>query len=129
MENGCIYDGKCRLSIVVYEAKCKCCGKVYIDYTQQKLKTCVNQHFSDTRRVMNCEIQTDSFAKKFAMHCEDKIEDGSMDRERTSDIRDLVEIKVLRKGNSITCNKSFGKLNCLLCINERIAILKKHEKR
>ena len=55
----CAYDGKCRSSMVVYEAKCKCCGKAYIGNTQQKLKTRMTQHFNDTRKVVNCGVQID----------------------------------------------------------------------
>ena len=38
-------------------------------------------------------------------------------------MRDLVEVKVIWRGNPISCVKSYGKLNCQLCMNERIAIL------
>ena len=31
---------------------------------------------------------------------------------------------ILWKGNPISCSKSFGKLNCLLCMKERLLILK-----
>ena len=42
-------------------------------------------------------------------------------------------MKILWKGNPISCSKSFGKLNCSLCMKERLLILKalgdKKEKR
>ena len=109
--------------MVVYEAKCKCCGKAYIGNTQQKLKTRMTQHFNDTRKVINCGVQIDSFAKHFAEHCEEKIKNGTLKKVKTSDERDLMVIKVLWKGNQISVMKSFGKLNCQLCMNERILIL------
>ena len=34
-----------------------------------------------------------------------------------------MEVKVIWKGNAISCGKSYGKLNCQLCMNKRIAIL------
>ena len=33
-------------------------------------------------------------------------------------------MEVIWKGNPISCSKSFGKLNCTLCMKERLAILK-----
>ena len=50
-------------------------------------------------------------------------EEGKIRKVRTSEVRDLVEVEVLWKGNAISCGKSYGKLNCQLCMNERIAIL------
>ena len=35
----------------------------------------------------------------------------------------MVEVSVLWGGKPISCNKSFGKLNCYLCMHERINIL------
>ena len=119
----CIYNNCCRWSNVVYEVKCKCCDKIYIGNTQQKLKTRINQHLADTRKLINCNVQTDSFAKHFAKHLEEKLKNGTLKKVRTSDVRDLVEVKVIWRGNPISCVKSYGKLNCQLCMNERIAIL------
>ena len=34
-----------------------------------------------------------------------------------------MEVEVIWKGNPISCVKSFGKLNCTLCMKERLAIL------
>ena len=72
----------------------------------------MTQHFNDTRKVVNCGVQIDSFAKHFAEHSKEKIKDGSLKKVKISDVRDLMEIKVLWKGNPISCMKSFGKLNC-----------------
>ena len=78
---------------------------------------------TDTRKLVNCNVQTDSFAKHFGKHLRDKVEEGTIGKMRTSDVRDLVEVKVLWKGNAISCGKSYGKLNCQLCMNERTTIL------
>jgi hypothetical protein len=34
-----------------------------------------------------------------------------------------MKVKVIWQGNMISCMKSFGKLNCSLCMQERIEIL------
>ena len=41
--------------------------------------------------------------------------------------RAMVEMKVLWKGNIISCMKSFGKKNCKLCMKEKMEILNKWE--
>jgi hypothetical protein len=43
----------------------------------------------------------------------------------TSDeIRKMMKVKIVWQGNVISCMKSFGKLNCSLCMRERIEILR-----
>ena len=37
--------------------------------------------------------------------------------------RKNVSVTILRQGNPISCNKSFGKLKCSLCMKERLKIL------
>ena len=85
----------------------------------------MGQHFSDTRKLVNCGTTSASFANNFVSHIEYKIEDGTLKKAKTGDIRDLVKMSILWEGNAIFCNKPFGKINCKLCMNERIAILEK----
>ena len=68
VDGKCIYDSNCRKSIVIYKATCKECGSYYIGNTQQKLKLRMNQHFADTKNLVNNEKFSDSFAKHFASH-------------------------------------------------------------
>jgi hypothetical protein len=35
----------------------------------------------------------------------------------------MMKVKIVWQGNAISCMKLFGKLNCSLCIQERIKIL------
>ena len=39
------------------------------------------------------------------------------------DIREMVKVSILWYGDQISCHKSFGKLNCKLCMKERVLIL------
>ena len=53
-KNGnCIYGGNCRKSIVIYKATCKEYGCHCIGNTQQKLKLRMNQHFAETKDLVN----------------------------------------------------------------------------
>ena len=53
LPNGkCMYGGKCRTSMVVYELKCKVSGKSYIGKTQDYLKRRTQQHAGDVRKVI-----------------------------------------------------------------------------
>ena len=118
INNKCIYNSKCRTSIVVYKATCKVCEKFYVGNTQQHLKKRMNQHFSETRSLVSKNLTSDTFAKHFATHF------TKGEKIATKDVRDKVSMDILWKGNPITCVKSFGKINCSLCMKERLLILK-----
>ena len=118
-EGHCIYGGQCRKSIVIYKATCKECDKVYIGNTQQKVKKRLDQHFGDTVRLANCGEKSDSFASHFAEHFKQSDEDV-----RRKHVREMVKMEILWQGDAISCMKSFGQLNCHLCMRERIEILK-----
>jgi hypothetical protein len=64
----CAYNGKCRHSVVVYKASCKCCKKYYIGNTQQKLKDHMSGHYNDVRALVNANKTSDTFATHFADH-------------------------------------------------------------
>ena len=79
----------------------------------------MNQHFIEAKNLVNKGKTSDSFAAHFASHFENKKKNVEV-----KDIRNLIKMSILWKGQPISCNKSFGKLNCYLCMNERIQILK-----
>ena len=59
----------------------------------------------------------------FAQHFKMKMMKGEIKKAKTCDVRKLVKMSILWEGNAISCNKSFGKINCQLCMSERISIL------
>ena len=77
----------------------------------------MNQHFSETRSLVSKNLTSDTFAKHFVTHF------TKGEKITTKDVRDKVSIEILWKGNPITCVKSFGKINCSLCMKERLLIL------
>ena len=123
VDGECIYKSECRRSIVVYKAECKVCGMHYIGNTQQKLKARMGQHFNETKNLVNKGKTSDSFAGHFAMHLEEKMKGKKEKKVTSKDVRSLVKMSILWGGKPISCNKSFGRLNCYLCMHERISIL------
>ena len=65
IEGNCIYGEKCRVSMVVYKAKCVKTGKIYVGNTQQKLKERMNQHYGEVCKLVNNGQSSDSFARHF----------------------------------------------------------------
>ena len=61
----CIYDGNCRNKVVVYQTTCALTGKKYVGNTQQPVKTRIQQHVQDTRRLFLLGKRSDSFANHF----------------------------------------------------------------
>jgi len=117
----CVYEGKCRKSIVVYKATCKLCDKYYIGNTQQKLKKRMDQHFGETVDHVNRGIKSDSLANHFAEHLANLSSNKDANRQM---IRQMVKMEILCQGKAISSMKSFGKLSCCLFMKERLAILK-----
>ena len=114
----CIFNGKCRHSIVVYKATCRICKAFYIGNTQTHLKQRMNLHFHDVKAQVLKNIKSDTFAKHFASH----FEKGT--KLNNKEVRNTMTIDTLWEGNPISCTKSFGKLSCTLCMKERLHILK-----
>ena len=92
----------------------------YIGNTQQKLKERMNQHFSETARLVNDGVKSDSFVNHFASHFSGNDKDVTRQT-----IRKMVKMDIIWQGDAISCMKSFGHLSCQLCMAERLAILKK----
>jgi hypothetical protein len=117
VNGSCVYGRQCRVSCVIYEAKCNTCSKSYIGNTQQKLKERMKGHFNDVQRLVNKNFTSDSFATHFASHC------GEGVAVNADLVRKMVTMKVLWEGNPISCMKTFGKMSCSLCMKERETIL------
>ena len=84
----------------------------------------MGQHFLETKNSANGNGKiSNTFAKYFASHLKEKMEKGEIKKAKTCDVRDFVKMSILWEGNAISCNKSFRKISCQLCMNERIAIL------
>ena len=105
----------------------------YLGNTQQKIKLRINQHLGEVCKLVNTGQTSDSFARHFAKH--HNIQRTKIDKSRTrveerktkltiGEARSKVKVTILWQGNAISCNKSFGKLSCSLCMKERILILK-----
>ena len=91
----------------------------HIGNTQQKLKHRMNQHFVETKDLVNNEKFSDSFAKHFALHFKD--DDNNISR---GDARNVTNVEIIWQGNPISCVKTFKNLNCSLCTSERLEIYK-----
>ena len=102
----CMYKGECRRSIVVYKAECADCKMCYIGNTQQKLKLRINQHLSEVCTLVNKGKTPDSFAKHFARHHQSQ----RTEKLTIGEARKKVNVTILWQGNSISCNKFFGKM-------------------
>ena len=120
--NGCcIFKGKCRHKIVIYKATCKICSKFYIGSTQNATKSRIGGHNQEVRRLANCNIKSDSYAKHFASH----FKAGEV---TVGKVREILDVDILWEGNPISVCKSFGKDSCSLCMKERILILRENKK-
>ena len=77
----------------------------------------MNQHFDIVEILVSKGTQSDSCAKKTTSHF------VPGDKSKYRKVRDKVDLEVIYKGNPISYLKSFGKLNCSLCMKDRLAIL------
>jgi hypothetical protein len=91
----------------------------YLGNTQQKLKEQTHQHLGEVCKLVNTGKASDSFVKHFAIHQKQRTTKLTIGEARAK-----VKVSILWQGNPISCNKSFGKLNCSLCMKERVLILK-----
>ena len=90
---------------------------IYRKYPAESEKERMNQHAQDIRVLVNTGKTSDSFAKHFAKHF------GPAEKATVAKARELVKVEVEWQGNPISIMRSFGKLNCGLCMKERIKIL------
>ena len=116
--SNCPCNNLCQNSIMVYKGTCNVAGKFYVRCKQQKLETRMTQHFSKTVRLASKGLSLDSFVKHFALQ-------AIKERNTTEkDIKDRTSLDILWHGNPIFSSRSFGKLNCSLCMKEGLAILR-----
>ena len=87
------------------------------------MKTRITQHLTEVCALANKGKTSDTFAKHFAAHYSN--ENGKL---KTGEARKMMEISIAWQGNAISCNKSFGKMNCSLCMKERLIILQLSKK-
>jgi hypothetical protein len=78
----------------------------------------MGQHLNDIKKLITKGIKSDSFASHFANHCKRET------KPTNDELRRMMKVKIIWQGNAISCMKSFGKLNCSLCMRERIEILR-----
>ncbi len=114
----CQYGGKCRHSIVVYQTTCLQTNKRYIGNTQQHVKTRMQGHVQDIKKLFTESKSSDSFATHFAS----LVPQGTAKKS----IKDFVKVKIdiLWHGDPLSCVKTFGTRDCKLCSKERYAIIK-----
>ena len=93
------------------------CDAIYIGNTQQTFKKRMDGHFSDLQRLLKNGQKSDSFAAHFVQRF----------NSTTSrvELRKCMTFKVITQLNPIGAMKTFTKPNCNLCMQERLAILKK----
>ena len=114
-----MFGGDCRKAIVVYKAECRDCNMIYIGNTQQKLKVRTTQHLNEICSLVNNDKISDSFAKHFATHFQNR-----QTKLTAGEARKHLKMSIVWQGKAISCNKTFGKLTCSLCMKERLEILK-----
>lgn len=115
----CAYNSICQHVCLVYQVKCRECEYVYIRSIQQTLKDRMNGHFQDIRKLIIKGDSSNSFAVHFRMHVR---KDWNNDF-RPLFLRQKMNFYIKWLGNLIACNKSFGRYNCKLCMQERLELI------
>jgi len=113
----CIYGDMCNEKVVVYKATCKCCGMYYLGCTQNSPKNRFTQHLNQVKNLVEKGKRTTSFADHFASHFK------HTNQVTVGEIREILTVEIVWKGNPIGCMKTLGKKTCALCMRERIAII------
>ena len=85
-KNMCPYRGKCHHSIVVYQTTCLQTNKRYIGNTQQHMKTRMQGHVQDVKKLFTDSKSSDSFATHFAS----LVPQGTAKKS----VKDFVKVKV-----------------------------------
>lgn len=117
----CNYDDVgCRKTMVVYRVHClhPDCNQSYIGQTSQTLKKRMSQHFQEVRKKVKFDDNSDTFARHFGKHLIDEKCDPAPKNQRK-----YMRFEVLRELDAISAMKGFGRLDCRLCMAERLAIL------
>ena len=93
------------------------CDAIYISNTQKTFKKRMDGHFSDLLRLLKNRQKSDSFAAHFEQHFNNTTS--------RTDLRKYMTFRVVKQINPIGAMKTFKKPNCILCMEERLTILKK----
>ena len=121
IDGKCPYNGICRRKCAVYKVQCKLCTAIYIGNTQQTVKTRMTQHFGDVRRLISEGKKSDTFAAHFAQHFDDA--------PSPAELREIMDFSIVAEVNPIGAVKTFGKMCCSLCMEERLTIVKASKKK
>ena len=136
----CIYDEKCRLQTVVYEAYFPQHNKSYIGKTQRHVKTRMQEHFADAWQVvkhgrMKCGNDYDWYgsggykkADAFAKFAGNMSRDCKTKHEVKERLKSSITVRILYKGDRLRCAKSQKTIGCKLCMRERREILHRMRK-
>jgi hypothetical protein len=133
----CPFGGDCRKRFVVYEASCQACSASYVGNTQQTVKQRFRQHCQDTKSLLRGRlVSADTFASHFARHIREVPPPSSLGGVDTitplsevfqasaGDIRPYFRVKVRWQGNPFAVMKTFRTYSCMLCVNEKVEILR-----
>ena len=129
----CHYDGDCRKSMVVYDARCEVTGKSYVGKTQDYLKTRTQQHVTDVWKTIESGrrkygpnwtgsggyARADAFSKHFANQCRDCTNSNQV----KAKMKRIMTPTIIWQGDRIQCMKSSRTAQCKICMTERIEIL------
>jgi hypothetical protein len=83
-----------------------------LDKHNENKKDQMGQHLNDVKKLVTKGVKLDSFASHFGYHCKKGVKPTS------DELRKMMKVKIVWQGNVISCMKSFGKLNCSLCMQE-----------
>ena len=130
-----MYDKQCQMSMIVYALEDKIRpGYVYIGKTQRYFKTRTAEHFYDVWKVVESGrkkfgkenwrgsggySKADAFAKHFAKHCRY----CKNSNEVKAKLKEIVNPRIIWKGDRIQCMKSVRTMQCKICMIERREIL------
>ena len=101
----CPYNDVCRDVLVVYQAKCKMTGKVYVGSTHQHLKKRMQRHHSDTIKMHKGQSTgSTAFARHFATQLQ------NFPVLTPTIIWNFIDYSVLWRGNPLSSVKTFATL-------------------
>jgi hypothetical protein len=79
----------------------------------------MGQHLNDVKKIITKGIKSDSFfASYFTNHCKRET------KPTNDELHRMMKVKIIWQGKAISYMKSFGKLNCSLCMRKRTEILR-----
>ena len=95
----------------------------YIGNTQQNYKSRMSAHYNDVKKLFDTDKRTDTYAQHFAVHLG---YNPSVKKKYPGPpkLRELAKFEILWQGDPIKVVKTFGKRSCVLCTQERLAIIK-----